>query len=75
MTDLTTHDGVDATPSHGVTHELTAGSRVGRYTIERRAGAGAMGVVYAARDSRLDRTVALKILNGGRGSDVVTRLD
>lgn len=74
MTDLTTHDGVDATLSEGVSQGLVAGSQVGRYRIEHRAGAGAMGVVYAARDGQLDRTVALKILNGGTGRELVTRL-
>jgi serine/threonine protein kinase len=37
---------------------------VGRYTVERRLGAGATAVVYAARDTTLDRPVALKIVAG-----------
>jgi serine/threonine protein kinase len=41
---------------------LTAGTRLGPYEILSAAGAGGMGEVYRARDTRLDRTVAVKIL-------------
>src|SRR6187200_1457657 len=41
---------------------LTAGSRLGPYEIVAALGAGGMGEVYKARDTRLDRTVAIKIL-------------
>jgi serine/threonine-protein kinase len=41
---------------------LAAGAKLGRYEIRSQLGAGGMGEVYLAQDSRLDRKVALKIL-------------
>src|SRR5712664_2175214 len=41
---------------------LSAGTRLGPYEIVALRGAGGMGEVYRARDTRLDRTVAIKIL-------------
>ncbi|HEY1679859.1 MAG TPA: protein kinase [Candidatus Sulfotelmatobacter sp.] len=41
---------------------LTAGTKFGPYEIQSPLGAGGMGEVYLARDTRLDRTVAIKIL-------------
>jgi TolB-like protein/Flp pilus assembly protein TadD len=41
---------------------LAAGSRLGPYEIQSLIGAGGMGEVYRARDPRLDRDVALKVL-------------
>jgi hypothetical protein len=41
---------------------LTAGAKLGPYEILSRAGAGGMGEVYKARDTRLQRTVAIKEL-------------
>ena len=41
---------------------LSSGARLGPYEILSALGAGVMGEVYKARDTRLDRTVAIKIL-------------
>src|SRR6266508_83779 len=41
---------------------LGAGMRLGRYEIRSKIGAGGMGEVYLAEDSRLHRKVALKVL-------------
>src|SRR5262245_16726147 len=48
---------------------LTAGARVGPYEILAAIGAGGMGEVYRARDARLDRDVAIKVLPAGFAAD------
>lgn len=47
---------------------LTIGSRLGAFVIEAPIGVGGMGEVYRATDSRLSRTVALKVLRPGSES-------
>lgn len=55
---------------NGVAHvsddmTLAQGTRLGPYVIQSPLGAGGMGEVYRARDSRLDRDVAIKVLQPG----------
>lgn len=48
---------------------VTPGSSIGRYRIESRIGGGAMGVVYLARDERLERRVTLKLISPSLAAD------
>jgi eukaryotic-like serine/threonine-protein kinase len=48
---------------------LSAGTRFGPYEILAAIGAGGMGEVYRARDSNLDRDVAIKILPEALAAD------
>ena len=43
---------------------LVASTRLGPYEVLAAIGAGGMGEVYKARDTRLDRTVSIKVLPG-----------
>src|SRR3977135_2488583 len=49
------------------------GTRLGPYEIIAPLGAGGMGEVYRARDTRLDRTVAIKVLTGALAADSESR--
>ena len=48
---------------------LVSGTRLGPYEIQSAIGAGGMGEVYKARDTRLDRTVAIKVIPSDVSAD------
>src|SRR6202162_1342556 len=59
------HFGSVSGTRHGIIRlamALSPGTKLGPYEIQSPLGAGGMGEVYRARDTRLNRTVAVKIL-------------
>jgi hypothetical protein len=66
---------VRSIPSGNVADALASGARIGSYEVVNRLGAGAMGEVYRARDTRLGRTVAIKVLRSGADPELLHRLD
>lgn len=55
------------------TSDIPSGHQLGRYTVSRELGRGGMGVVYLARDNRLDRDVALKLIGRATDESIVQR--
>jgi Tol biopolymer transport system component len=53
---------------------ITPGSRLGPYEVVARIGAGGMGEVFKARDTRLERHVAIKVLSADFANDAALRL-
>lgn len=62
---------IGSTQNAGTVMPLSQSDRLGPYEILGQVGAGGMGEVYQARDTRLNRIVAIKILSGGLPSDPV----
>jgi serine/threonine protein kinase len=54
---------------------LETGARLGSYEVIERLGSGGMGEVYRARDVRLGRSVAIKVLRPGADPELLHRLD
>jgi serine/threonine protein kinase len=54
---------------------LTAGTRLGAYEIVSALGTGGMGEVYRARDTKLHRDVAIKVLLESLAADAIASRD
>jgi len=66
--------GADVDQSGPASPILTPGMRLGVFEVESFVGAGGMGEVYRARDTRLDRLVAIKVLSPDAATDPRARV-
>lgn len=57
-----THSGTGTQSPFSLKESIGKSRRLGRYVIEKKIGKGAMGAVYLARDPRINRPVALKVI-------------
>ncbi|HJZ72099.1 MAG TPA: FHA domain-containing serine/threonine-protein kinase [Vicinamibacterales bacterium] len=67
---------VDRPARHGSREQpsiLSHGNRIGRYELTRQIGRGSIGIIYEARDTAMNRDVALKVLNTHIEDDVYFR--
>ena len=65
----TTGASPDPAPSRGAAVTLSPGTRLGPYDIQAAVGVGGMGEVYKAKDTRLERSVAIKVLPAHLSAD------
>src|SRR5258706_7485988 len=66
--------GEEVNQSGPVSPTLSRGTRLGVFEVESFVGAGGMGEVYRARDTRLDRHVAIKVLGPAAATDPRARV-